>query len=107
MILLFCLFGAASAIDMLLQHHIVDFVLCCLRNWYASAVLCWLHEIASAIDMLWRSRPSLPLFFFEDHLASLLPGCRVLIFIFVGFLIVLLLPLMGLKSVVVILVICF
>jgi hypothetical protein len=42
-------------------------------------------------------------FFFEDHLASLLPGCRVLTFIFVGFLIVLLLPLMGLKSVVVVL----
>ena len=60
------------------------------------------YSTASAIDMLWRSRLGL-LSFFEDHLASLLPGCRVLTFIFVGFLIVLLLPVMGLKSVVVVL----
>jgi hypothetical protein len=107
-ILLFCLFGAASAIDMLLQHCVVECVCIVLPLQLIcfGSPMFWLHETASAIDMLWRSRLGL-LFFFEDHLASLLPGCRVLIFIFVGFLIVLLLPLMGLKSVVVVLFICF
>jgi hypothetical protein len=99
------------------------FVWCCVCNWYVFAALCcWMsvYSTASAIDMLWQFYALVAwdrfcdwyalevsswssLFFFEDHLASLLPGCRVLTFIFVGFLIVLLLPVMGLKSVVVVL----
>ena len=100
--------SAASAIVVIWQHCVVDFVciVLLLQLICFGSTVFWLHETASAIDMLWRSRPSL-LLFFEDQLASFLPGCWVLIFIFVGFLIVLLLPLMGLKSVVVVLFICF
>ncbi len=75
--------SAASAIDMLWQLFLGSF-----------------SETASAIDMLWRS------FLLEYHLVLLLPGCRVFLSSH-WVLILLLLPLVWLKSIVVILSVCF
>ncbi len=98
-----CLSGrTSSAIDMLRKsvHVFPD------GSAVSAIDMLWqcLLETASAIDMLWRSRPSL--LFFEDHLVSLLPGHLVFLRL-LGFLIVLLLPVVWSKSFIVILSVCF
>jgi hypothetical protein len=92
----FCLFGAASAIDMLWQHCVVDFVCIVLPLQLICFGSTVLLVCMSAIDMLWIILSS-----------CFLPWLSGFDFHLLGFLIVLLLPLMGLKSVVVVLSICF